>query len=167
MERRKVVIAALTLLVVMTGTVLFAGGKSAEDEVQFSIPEEGTNMNMTFQRPEFEIILDEGKFRNLHRRVHQNKIPQPDLPSVDFSSNFVVFLTYGEQPSSGYFIQVRAVLRRDSTVIIRTILKEPPQDSYQAQAVTQPYVFIALPRDGFDRVDWANVTGEVLFSRPL
>jgi hypothetical protein len=167
MKRRKVVITFLTLLVILTGAVLFAGGKSEGDQVQFSIPEEGTNMNMAFQRPEFEIILDEGKFRNLHRRIHQNKIPQPNLPNVDFNSYFVVFLTYGEQPSSGYFIQVRTVLRRDSTVIIRTLLKEPPQDSYQAQAVTQPYVFIAIPRDGFDRVDWANVTGEVLFSRPL
>ena len=54
-----------------------------------------------------------------------------------------------------------------NTVVIRKFLKEPPQDSFQAQALIQPYVFIAIPRDGFNRVDWANVTGEVLFSRPL
>jgi hypothetical protein len=167
MEQRKLVVVVSGLLLLSLPALLFAGKKPEGEQVAYDIAEEGTNMEYQNKNPDIVVIQDEGKFKDLHTKIHRIVTSKPSLPKVDFSTHFVVFLTYGEQPSAGYFIQVRSVVKRDDTVVIRTLLKEPPQDSYQAQAVTHPFMFVAVPRNGFTRVEWASVVGEVFYSKPL
>jgi hypothetical protein len=167
MRKKRPPITVLVLLLLALPALLFAGKKPETEQLAYDIVEEGTNMDYRNKEPDIVIIQDEGKFRDLHTRIHRISTSKPPLPEVDFSTRFVVFFTYGEQPSAGYFIQVRSVVERDDTVVIKTLLKEPPQDSYQAQAVTNPYVFVAVPRNGYSRVEWASVVGEVFYSKPL
>jgi hypothetical protein len=167
MKKRKLVFFVSALVLLAIPVLLFAGKKPEGEQVAYDIAEEGTNMEYQNKNPDIVVIQDEGKFKDLHTKIHRIMTSKPPLPKVDFSTHFVVFLTYGEQPSAGYFIQVRSVVKRENTVVIKTLLKEPPQDSYQAQAVTHPYVFVVVPRNGFIRVEWASVVGEVLYSKPL
>ena len=163
----KALTTALLILCLSAPVLVTAGQKSSEDEVDFTIAEDGTQMEYHNKKPDIAIIQDETRFRDFHSRIHRTRIPKPSTPQVDFNSHFVVFLTYGEQPSAGYFMQVRTVVKREDTVVVRTLLKEPPQDSYQAQALTHPYVFVEIPKNNFQRVEWASVVGEVFFSKPL
>jgi hypothetical protein len=160
-------IAVFVLLFLALPALLSAGKNPPKEQLAYDIVEEGTNMVYPNREPDIVVIQDEGKFRDLHTRIHRIGTSKPPLPEVDFSTRFVVFLTYGEQPSAGYFIQVRSVTERDDTVVIKTLLKEPPQDSYQAQAVTHPFVFIAVVRNGYSRVEWASAVGEVFRSKSL
>ena len=167
MKKRKLVVGVSITLLLAVPAFLFAGKKPQEGQVAYDVVEEGTNMEYPSKKPDIVIIQDESKFRDLHTKIHRITTQKPPLPKVDFSTHFVVFLTYGEKPSSGYFIQVRSVLKREDTVVIKTLLKEPSQNSYQAQAVTYPYLFVSVPRDDFMRVEWASVVGEVFYSKPL
>jgi hypothetical protein len=159
--------AALLIPCLLIPVLLFAGGKSREDQVDFDIVEDGTQMEYQNKDPDIVIFHDPTRFRDFHSRIHRRTVPRPETPEVDFDTYFVVFLTYGEKPSAGYFIQVRSVLRRDNTVAVRTLLKEPAQDSFQAQTLTHPYIFIEIPREEFMRIEWSTVVGEVRFSRSL
>ena len=163
----KTIVTVLLTLCLSAPVLVLAGQKSGEDQVQYDIAEDGTQMEYQNKRPDILIIQDETRFRDFHTRIHRRTIPRPSTPEVDFASYFVVFLTYGEQPSAGYFIQVRTVIKRDETVVVRTLLKEPAQDSYQAQILTHPYVFVEIPLENFRRVEWASVVGEVFFSKSL
>jgi len=165
--KAKLIVATVLILCLSAPVLIFAGQKSGEDQVQYDIAEDGTQMEYQNKRPDIVIFQDETRFRDFHSRIHRRTIPRPSTPEIDFASYFVVFLTYGEQPSAGYFIQVRTVIKRDETVVVRTLLKEPAQDSYQAQTLTHPYVFVEIPLEDFRRIDWANVTGEVFFSKSL
>ena len=165
--KAKLFVAALLILCMATPALLLARKKSNGEQVQYGIVEEGTQMAYQIKRADMVVILDETKFKDFHSRIHRTRIPKPSIPQVDFNSHFVVFLTYGEQLSAGYFMQVRTVVKREDTVVVRTLLKEPPQDSYQAQALTHPYVFVEIPKNNFQRVEWASVVGEVFFSKPL
>jgi hypothetical protein len=144
-------------------------GRRADEEnlVNYVLVEEGINMEYPKKDSDMILFTDEKKFTDFHSRIHHREVPKPKPPQVDFDSHFVVFITYGQQPSAGYFIQVRSVLRRDETAAVRALLNEPPQDSFQAQALTHPYVFIQIPRENFTRVEWTSGIGEVLFSKPL
>lgn len=163
----KLFVAALLILCMATPALLLARKKSNAEQVQYGIVEEGTQMEYQIKRADMVVIQDKTKFRDFHSRIHRTRIPKPSTPQVDFNSHFVVFLTYGEQPSAGYFMQVRTVVKREDTVVVRTLLKEPPQGSYQAQALTHPYAFVEIPKNNFQRVEWASVVGEVFFSKPL
>ena len=165
--KAKMIVVVLFILCLSAPVLVSAGQKSREDQVDFDIAEDGTQMEYQNKNPDIVIIQDNTTFRDFHSRIHRRTVPKPSAPDVDFGSYFLVFLTYGEQPSAGYFIQVRTVLRREETVVVRTLLKEPSQDSFQAQAVTHPYVFVEIPRESFTRIEWARVNGEVLFSRSL
>ncbi len=160
----------VTLILVLSLAVpamIFARKQSGGEQVGYGIVEEGIQMEYQNKKPDMVVIQDEIKFRDFHTRINQHKIPKPAAPQVNFNTHFVVFLTYGEQPSAGYFIQVRTVVKRDDIAVVRTLLNEPPQDSYQAQALTHPYVFLEIPKDSFTRVEWAGAAGEVLFSKHL
>ncbi|MCK4924706.1 MAG: protease complex subunit PrcB family protein [Spirochaetes bacterium] len=165
--KTKLFVAAVLILCMATPALLLARKKSDGEQVQYGIAEEGTQMEYQIKKADIVVIQDETKFRDFHSRIHRTRVPKPSTPQVDFNSHFVVFLTYGEQPSAGYFIQVRTVVKRENTVVVRTLLKEPSQDSYQAQALTHPYVFVEIPRENFQRVEWASVVGEVFYSKPL
>jgi len=167
MSKQIIIVAVTALLLIGMPALLSASRKPEGEQVAYDIAEEGTNMEYQNKKPDIVVIQDATKFRDLHTKIHRTKLPAPSVPMVDFGTHFVVFLTYGEQPSAGYFVQVRSVVKRDDTVVIKTLLKEPPQDSYQAQAVTHPYVFVTVPRNSFTRVEWASVVGEVFYSKPL
>lgn len=147
--------------------MIFARKQSGGEQVRYGIAEEGIQMEYQNKKPDMVVIQDEIKFRDFHTRINRHKIPRPATPQVNFDTHFVLFLTYGDQPSAGYFIQVRTVVKRDETVVVRTILNEPPQDSFQAQALTHPYVFLEIPKDSFTRVEWAGAAGEVFYAKPL
>jgi hypothetical protein len=165
--KARTLMVVLLILSMSAPALVTAGQGSREDQVDFDIVEDGTQMEYQNKRPDIVIFQNATRFRDFHSRIHRRTVPRPDTPEVDFDTYFVVFITYGEQPSAGYFIQVRSVLRREDTVAIRTLLKEPPQDSMQAQTLTHPYVFVEIPREEFMRIEWSNVTGEVFFSRSL
>ena len=163
----KMLVPVLLIICLSAPVLVSAGQKSRENQVDFDIAEDGTQMDYHKKSPDIVIIQDKTTFRDFHSRIHRRTVPRPSAPEVDFGSYFLVFLTYGEQPSAGYFIQIRTVLKREETVAVRTLLKEPSQDSMQAQTVTHPYVFVEIPREDFTRIEWAKVNGEVIFSRSL
>jgi hypothetical protein len=165
--KEKAIFATLLILCMVIPALLLARKQSDGEQVQYGIVEEGTQMAYHNKKLDIVVFQDETKFRDFHSRIHRTRVSEPSTPQVNFNSHFVVFLTYGEQPSAGYFIQVRAVVKRDNAVVVRTLLKEPPQDSFQAQALTHPYVFLRIQRDNFQRVEWASAVGEMYHSKPL
>lgn len=154
-----IVSAAILVLLPVT-----ASKKNDGSSIEYSVLEQGEDINIREADPEILVFTENGTFEPFYRLIHRTRIPQPELPAVDFGNYSVVFLSYGEQKSTGFSIEIIDVYERSSAVTVKTILNTPPESSFQAQKITHPYMMILIPKDSYRRVQLADGTGKLIAS---
>jgi hypothetical protein len=158
--------AAILLLIFLA--LSLSGSKTRNNrQVDFTVVEEGTQIKYKPEGPNLEIFIDQGKFESFHKNIHRTRIPPPDAPTLDFDNGLVIFISYGDQKSSGYSIDVRSVIERRDALVIKSVLITPPDDSFQALAMTHPYVILYTTKDKNKRVELTDLRGTVLASENI
>lgn len=136
--------------------------KPPEDaSLDFSILEEGPGTAVVDMQPGLAVFTEEGEYTDYYKRIHRTKHPKPSPPSVDFNKSIAVFISFGEQKSAGYFIEIRKVYLRGSTLVFKAILRKPSQDDFQAQVITHPYNVVVVPVGDYKRIELVDEIGEV------
>jgi hypothetical protein len=166
-KSKKFFLLAAILLLLFTTLFLIGSKTRSSRQVEFTVVEEGTQIKYKPEGPNLEIFLDKKKFESFHNNIHRIRIPQPEPPSVDFNNGLVIFISYGDQKSSGYSIDVRSVTERRDTIVIKSLLITPPEDSFQALAMTHPYVFLHTEKDNYKRVELTDLRGTILVSENI
>lgn len=81
------------------------------------------------------------------------------LAAVDYSSYFVLAVFQGEEPSSGYGIEIREVRRQGDSVALAIQLQTPAPDVIVNAIMTSPYHLVQVEKSG----NWGkDVTFNVL-----
>ncbi len=163
------ILLTLTLLssTIIPLLLLTASKPARTAQVEYRVLEEGTNAAHRVTGPNIMVFTGDQELRTFYNQVHRTEIPRPEPPDVDFQRHTVVFLSYGEQRTSGYKIELRSVIKRKDSLILKTLLVTPPPDSFQAQVMTHPYLFVLVPRDDYRRVQLMDEKGEVLDTKTL
>ncbi len=154
-----IAVAAIIVLLPIT-----ASRKNSSSPVEYTVLEQGEDINLREADPEILVFTENGTFEPFYRLIHLTRIPQPEPPVVDFRKYSVAFLSYGEQKSTGFSIEIINVYERSSAVTVKTILNTPPENSFQAQKITHPYMMILIPKDSYRRVQLADGTGKLIAS---
>jgi hypothetical protein len=76
-------------------------------------------------------------------------------------------VSYGQKRTAGYSIEVRDVFKRGTTLTIRAVLITPPEDMFQAQMITHPYVLLLVPREDYGRIQLMDEKGKVRMFKNL
>jgi len=92
------------------------------------------------------VVRTQSDWAALWSRHMRTQIAPPAPPPVDFSRDMVVALFMGERPSGGYAIEVTRIDRTDSGLSVHYRTRQPDPAAMQAQALTQPFHLVALPR---------------------
>ncbi len=79
-----------------------------------------------------------------------------DPPPVDFTREHAVFLLAGQRPTGGYAIAVKAIRREPDTLVLDATVTPPPADAIVTQALTSPFVVLAIPKTDAAGVRWEN-----------
>ena len=81
-------------------------------------------------------------------------IGRGDPPPIDFSKEGVLFLTAGEKPTGGYGISVKTIRRDGEAIVVNATVTPPPPDAMVTQAMTSPFLVIAIPKVDAAGVRW-------------
>src|SRR5215510_16298514 len=92
------------------------------------------------------VVRSQNDWAALWSRHMRTQVASPPPPSVDFSHDMVVALFMGERPTGGYAIEVTRIERTDSGLSVHYRTRQPDPAAMQAQALTQPFHLVALPR---------------------
>jgi len=158
------IIAATAMLVLIPVT---ASRKNSSPPVEYSALEQGEDTCFEKTGPEILIFTENDSFESFYTQIHRTRIPRPEAPRPNFKNSMVVFFSYGRQKSAGYSIEIIGVYARSSTAVVKTVLNTPPEDSFQAQKITHPYMLILIPKDSFRSVQLKDKTGKVLASAEI
>ncbi|HET9869364.1 MAG TPA: protease complex subunit PrcB family protein [bacterium] len=88
------------------------------------------------------LITDEAAFEKVWRSLK----PGGPVPPVDFTTQAVVFLEAGLEPTPGYRVEVTAVEEQAGQVVVHWRTAPPPADAVLAQQVTYPWLLQAIPK---------------------
>lgn len=67
------------------------------------------------------------------------------IPDVDFSTEMVLAINGGQQPTTGYVVEITQVTEGDNQLNVYYDSKSPTSDCGTGQALTAPYCLVAIP----------------------
>ena len=92
------------------------------------------------------VVRTEARWADVWAKLHQRRLPRPELPPIDFEREMALAVCMGERPSGGYAIQILDVLRAEETIVVQVEETEPSPESLQTMALTQPYHVVVVKR---------------------
>jgi len=101
----------------------------------------------TYKEPEPYAVLattQEAFLQRIWPFASGNRIPRPAPPEVDFGHQSVAAFFWGLKRSGGYEIEVESVDLNGDVLEVRLNLKQPAPGTMVTQALTSPYVLIAV-----------------------
>ena len=117
---------------------------AAELHPAYSVVEQGTLSGLTL--PKQLVISTMAEWQELWG-VHQaTRRPALPLPFIDFSTDMVIAVFLGEQPTGGHRIRIHDLVRTPTHLRVHVKIDMPDKDAVVTMALTQPYVIIKTAR---------------------
>ncbi len=92
-----------------------------------------------------------------------NAEPPPPVPQVDFSRYSVIAVFAGEQPTSGYSVEILSVenggsqTKEQGVIAITVQYRQPKAEDFVTEALTYPYHMIRIPKLDVSKVVFKHI----------
>ncbi|WP_330309809.1 MULTISPECIES: protease complex subunit PrcB family protein [unclassified Streptomyces] len=80
-------------------------------------------------------------------RATAGRRPPADVPQVDWSMDWVLFVATGTRPTTGYRVEIRRLVRRGHTIHVYAVETLPTQGAATGSALTHPIHAVTTPRE--------------------
>lgn len=113
--------------------------------------------------PSFELATSEAQLENLWRRAYGAMLTPPPTPEVDFGRESVAAVFLGTRTSGGYGVEVHNVTLEGADAYLDVAVTEPAPGTLTTQALTNPWVMVALGVPDLSKVNFRGTDdGELL-----
>jgi hypothetical protein len=92
------------------------------------------------------VITTNQEWEDLWKKHVSIIVPQPPVPEVDFENTVIAAIFAGEKNKSGYQVRLKEVVPQGKDVILHYKLVEPPENSLTLTVITQPFIFVKIPK---------------------
>ncbi len=108
--------------------------------------------------PMIELLRDRVSLKEWWEPLSKQVIPTRKLPGkladVDFATEIVLVMSMGQQPTTGYQIELsnESAMLQDVSLTVTTNWWQPPEDMNVAQIMTSPCLAVTLPAGRYETV---------------
>lgn len=143
----KVIVLGIFIAIVLCSenTFVFSGIRS-ETGVGIEIENEWKGYHCGYTETSRLVIKAEDRWKEVWGKIHRLRLPRSELPEIDFEKEMVVAVFMGIRKSGGYEIEIIKVTKTEEEIVAVVREKEPPSDSLQTMALTQPYHIVVIKR---------------------
>ncbi|MDG4946830.1 hypothetical protein NMK71_10415 [Weeksellaceae bacterium KMM 9713] len=92
------------------------------------------------------LIENQEDFESIYTKVYVNLSPAPEMPTVDFNKNAVIFLHFGGFNYGGISYEVKEIKQEDKDLNIHLIRHSPKPGEPALTVMTNPFMFIEVPK---------------------
>jgi hypothetical protein len=85
------------------------------------------------------LITDAEEFQKMWREIYRARFPRPDIPDVDFSKEMIIAVFMGQQPTSGYSVEIVEVTEYADKIEVQIVKHRPAPDDVVTEATTSPF----------------------------
>ena len=165
--QRKIVFIIIVASIFLSSIILINSKPQQEESITYTVLEKGNQASFRDTKPFISVFTDQNEFEGFYKTMHKSRTPKAEPPAVDFANYLVLLVSHGEKRTSGYTIEIRRIYTRGTALVVKAVLRSPPEDSFTAQVITHPYLLIQIKLNGFTRVELVGETGEVLDHKNL
>ncbi len=112
----------------------------------FEVIHAGTQSGIRANSSQANVVTDEFELSELFKSITSRQLPTPELPTVDFAKDIVIYVARDPKPSGGYGLKVRSVKCEGAVMKVDLQEVNPQGNANQAQVITQPYVLLTTAR---------------------
>jgi PrcB C-terminal len=94
----------------------------------------------------FMVIEDNKSLTEVFNLLNKSRLPELEIPAINFKEELVIALFLGEKNSGGYAITVEQVLDKNNKVYIVYNVESPKTGDMVASVMTQPFSIIKIPK---------------------
>ena len=94
----------------------------------------------------FITIKDENSLNEIYNLISKGRMPELEIPALDFEKETVIALFLGEKTSGGHSITVQQIENISDKVIITYKIDSPKKGEMVTTVMTQPYCIIKMPK---------------------
>ena len=96
-----------------------------------------------------EVLQSDEAYAAFWQRMHANRTPTPDRPSVDFDQEVVVAIVLGRRPTGGYGVHIDSVQALPNSDLVQVTFTEgaPGENCTVPMVETSPYVLATVETD--------------------
>ncbi len=160
--QRKIVFIIIVASIFLSSMLFINSKPQQEESITYTVLEKGNHAAFHDTKPSISVFSDLNEFEGFYKTMHKGRVPKAEPPSVDFTNSLILFLSHGEKRTSGYTIEIRRIYSRGTALVVKAVLRSPPEASFTAQVITHPYLLIQIQINGFTRIELVDETGEVL-----
>jgi hypothetical protein len=92
------------------------------------------------------LITTDADWQAFWQRHSSWSIPPAPAPQVDFGVHSVIVVSAGDEPTSGWTLEMSSLVRSGGRILVRAVLHGPAGDRPVAQLVSQPFQILLVAR---------------------
>ena len=145
-DLRHVRVAALAAILAGAGVLSACFSSPVEPTTDFALTSLSETEDATAADVQTEstwVIRDQDQFQRIWDRFFARRFDRP-MPAIDFSTQMVVVVTMGPQPTAGYAVRITGVSRNDRGIVVHVTTSSPGPNCTVAQVRTLPTAFSRL-----------------------
>ena len=101
----------------------------------------GEGQSRLLREPFERVVRSKEAWEELWKKLYPDSgTRKPLLPDVDFAKESVVAVAWGERPSAGWDLEIRAIRVEEGEAVVE-VVKRPPTGVPQA-VITYPYILV-------------------------
>lgn len=135
---------ALTTLLLVTILVSLGACSAESRELPFRSVDKGEYSGHAARKN--YVITTIGGWERVWNETHQNRIPAPSPPMVDFARKMVIAVFQGTRKSGGYAVEISRVTETEEALEVFVKETFPPPGSMVTLALTNPYHIIEIQK---------------------
>jgi hypothetical protein len=112
--------------------------------VAFTVIANGFNSG--YVKKEQIIVENKADFQKMWDRLYVNFSEKPPLPEVNFETQTVIGVFFGEYPNGGGSIGVKTIIYNDDETIVNVEEVTPGPNCVTTDMITQPYQIVRIPK---------------------
>lgn len=112
----------------------------------FEVLHGGAQTGIRANSSQANVVTDRFELNELFKQITARQRPAPEMPTVDFSKNIVIYVARDPKPSGGYGLKVRSVKCNGGLMSVDLQEVNPQGNANQEQTITQPYVLLSTTR---------------------
>lgn len=114
----------------------------------------------------FKILSENKRYRSIYMGLHIDEVPKPQAPSVDFTKNRVLYISFGKHRTAGHSIKLLNIYIKNNILIVEADFLSP-STVFLDRMITHYYLLLQVPKEGYKRAELRNSKGELRGSEVL
>ncbi len=125
-----------------------------------TISQEYMGYPLMIEEPMLRVIRTQEELSELWE-LPSSRIDKPEIPEIDFSRNMLLVAAMGEQPTSGYSIEITGAELKDDEWVFSVREAKPGESCMNLMVITTPHHMAVVPKSNKDvKFEVTTVTEE-------